>query len=122
MIWIVGMIEIKLRALPKDFDGELSPGDVYYANYLKDWIICLPIPNSTPQRPFVEFALNTIASNGCPHEDKKTVRHRCWQITGDVELENGDASKLTISPSILMEYDPGMKIHGWIRNGVWSEV
>ena len=113
-------MEVKLRALPKDFQGELSAGDVYYADFLKDWMICLPIPiqDQNQYRQFVEFALNTCAST-CPHGRKD--RHRCWDISGDKELENGDATKLTIYPSILLTYEPNKSIHGFVTNGVWRE-
>lgn len=114
-------MEIKLRVLPKDHKGPLQPGDVYYADYLKDWKICLPIPDPKQYMPFVEFALNTCASSECGHPERPN-RHRCWAITGDKELENGDATKLTIHPSILIEYDPGKSIHGFVTNGVWRDT
>ncbi|MGH2611729.1 MAG: hypothetical protein ACRDFB_01615 [Rhabdochlamydiaceae bacterium] len=113
-------MEVTLRALPKDHKGELQAGDIYYAEYLKDWYICLPIPieDQNQYRKFVEFALNTVASNGCPHNNRE--RHRCWTITGDKELEGGDASKLTLMPSILLTYDPEKTIHGFVTNGKWK--
>lgn len=115
------MAETKLRALPKDFNGELSPGDIYYAEYLKDWKICLPAPTDKRGVPFIEFALNTPASSGCSHPESPNY-HRCWQISGDQELDKGDASKLTIHPSILIEYDPGKSIHGFVTNGIWRDA
>lgn len=113
-------LETKLRVLPKNFDGELTPGDVYYADFLKDWIICLPIPieDINQYRKFIEFALNTCATS-CPHGRKD--RHRCWTVTGDKELDNGDVTKLTLTPSILIEYNPGKSIHGFVTNGTWKE-
>lgn len=113
------MPETKLRVLPKDHKGPLSPGDIYYAEYLKDWKICLPIPDPKAYMPFVEFALNTCASS-CTHPQAPNP-HRCWDIKGDAELENGDASKLTIHPSILIEYDPEKSIHGFVTNGIWKD-
>lgn len=115
------MGETKLRALPKDFSGELQIGDVYYAEYLKDWKICLPVPIDKRGIPFIEFALNTPASSGCSHPERPNF-HRCWSITGDKELEQGDASKLTLHPSILIEYDPNKTIHGFVTNGVWRDA
>jgi len=112
-------MELKLRVLPKGFKGQLQAGDIYYAEYLQDWKICLPIPDPKAYMQFVEFALNTCASR-CPHPDKPNP-HRCWDITGDKELENGDVSKLTIHPSILIEYDPDKTIHGFVTNGIWRE-
>ena len=114
------MAEVKLKALPKGYTGSLSAGDVYYAEYLQDWKICLPIPDPKQYMPFVEFALNTCASSYCPHPQRPSP-HRCWSITGDKELEQGDASKLTIHPSILIEYDPGKSIHGFVTNGIWRD-
>lgn len=112
------MTEKQLRVLPKGFEGELTAGDVYYADFLKDWIICLPYPEPKQYREFIEFALNTCAT-GCPHGLKE--RHRCWTVSGDKELESGDISKLTLTPSILIEYDPGKSIHGYVTNGVWRD-
>lgn len=114
------MSETKLRVIPQDHSGPLSPGDIYYADYIKDWKICLPIPDPKQYMPFVEFMLNTCASN-CQHPEKPN-QHRCWKITGDKELEQGDASKLTITPSIKIEYDPGKIIHGFVTNGVWRDA
>lgn len=112
------MTELPLKVRPKDFDGPLKAGDVYYADYLKDWKVCLPIPDPVEYMPFVEFALNTCSSEPCSHPERPNP-HRCWNITGDKELEKGDATKLSIQPSILIEYNPGKSIHGFITNGVW---
>ncbi len=114
------MAEIPLKVRPKEYTGSLTAGDVYYAEYLKDWKICLPIPDPKEYMPFVEFALNTCASS-CSHPQKPNP-HRCWDVTGDEELENGDASKLTIHPSILIQYDTNKTIHGFIINGVWRDA
>ncbi|MDE1868130.1 MAG: hypothetical protein KGI08_10540, partial [Thaumarchaeota archaeon] len=105
-------MEIALKVHPKGYSGMLQAGDIYYAGYLKDWKICLPIPDPVAYMPFVEFALNTCAST-CSHAEKPNP-HRCWEVTGDKELENGDASKLTIRPSILIEYNPNKTIHGFV--------
>jgi len=113
-------METKLRVLPRDFKGKLEPGDVYYDDYIKDWRVCLPIREPNRFLPFIEFALNTCASSCTKHPDKPNP-HRCWDISGDKELDNGDASKLTVHPSILIEYDPGKSIHGYITNGIWKE-
>ena len=69
------MAETKLRVIlnyeyEKNYDG-LKAGDIYYANFLNDWMICLPIPDPVQYMPFIEFALNTVASSNCPHNNKR---------------------------------------------------
>lgn len=108
------MTEIPLRVVK---EGPFSPGDVYYNDHFGDWVIVLPIPGTTNRD--IHFALNTPAYPDCPHNRRD--RHRCWEITGDEGLANGDTSKLTLRPSILVEYDPGKSIHGYVTDGKWID-
>lgn len=101
------MAEIPLRVAK---EAPFALGDVYYNDHLKDWVVVLPLD--------IHFALNT-SSGDCPHHGN-VGRHRCWNVSGDEGLAHGDASKLTLTPSILAEHWKGT-IHGFITDGKWRD-
>jgi hypothetical protein len=101
------MAEVQLRVRPESEQGPLNPGDIYYHDGA--WHACLPCPwEDFSGLHIQEVPINHLAKNG-------------WQVTGLEGLARGDASQLTVSPSILMTHYDGRQIHGFITNGVWRD-